>query len=141
MVTIAAAGAITFLVQLLGGSPDGVRKAASSALAGLADDANNCITIGDAGAIPILVQLLGPGSATEVQQNAAETLSRLAAGRPAPGPQPANAENAKRRANAFIIAAAGAIPLLLWCSCWGLALGCSIQGGYSGSREFFFFFL
>ncbi|KAG1674419.1 hypothetical protein FOA52_012946 [Chlamydomonas sp. UWO 241] len=109
-VTIASAGAIPLLVQLLGreGSTASTQQMAAGALCGLCKNADNMVTIAAAAsAIPRLMQLLepsavgpsttGPGTTEKVQNMAARTLSNLAA----------NTENT------VTIAAAGAIPPLV----------------------------
>ncbi|KAG1657704.1 hypothetical protein FOA52_002508 [Chlamydomonas sp. UWO 241] len=97
-VKIAAAGAISPLVQLLGtNSVADVQTKAAAALTQLALNAENQVIIAAAGAIPPLVQLLGAGSSAGVQDAAAAALRRLAC----------NADNQ------VTIAAAGAIPPLV----------------------------
>ncbi|KAG1676481.1 hypothetical protein FOA52_002301 [Chlamydomonas sp. UWO 241] len=98
-VTIAAAGAIPPLVQLLGsGSPPGVQEAATGVLMTLmTQNTVNQVAMAAAGAIPSLVRLLGAGSPAGVQEWTLVALSCLA-------------ENAD---NQVTIAAAGAIPPLV----------------------------
>ncbi|KAG1665194.1 hypothetical protein FOA52_002595 [Chlamydomonas sp. UWO 241] len=75
--TIAAAGAIPPLVQLLGAGDTKVQRAATFALGCLSKDPDIAIAIGAAGAIPPLVNLLG--SACEAtDMNAAGLLRDLA---------------------------------------------------------------
>ncbi|KAG1664972.1 hypothetical protein FOA52_001984 [Chlamydomonas sp. UWO 241] len=86
-VTIAAAGAIPPLVQLLRlGSAAEVQQHAAGALINLALNADNKVTIAAAGAIPLLVQLLRlalptwlcrPGSADLPKRFAARALQAL----------------------------------------------------------------
>ncbi|KAG1676751.1 hypothetical protein FOA52_005040 [Chlamydomonas sp. UWO 241] len=92
--TIAAAGAITLLAQLLGpGSTAEVLLYASGAMMKLALYAGNQVSL----VIPSMVRLLRAGSASDVQYNAARTLPLLA----------------DIAANAAAIAAAGAVPPLV----------------------------
>ncbi|KAG1675581.1 hypothetical protein FOA52_014169 [Chlamydomonas sp. UWO 241] len=96
--TIAAAGAIPSLVQLLKAtSAAEVQLSAAGALHNLAQNADNQVMIAAAGSIPPLVQLLGTISPSGVQRNAAATLMILSA----------DADNQ------VTIAAAGAIPPLV----------------------------
>ena len=59
--TIAAAGAIPLLVQLLTEGRDSAKEQAAGALGNLTANAENQKTIAVAGAIPLLVQLLSEG--------------------------------------------------------------------------------
>ncbi|KAG1663063.1 hypothetical protein FOA52_011583 [Chlamydomonas sp. UWO 241] len=93
-ITIAAAGAIPPLVQLLGAaSPAYAQRNAAGALARLAQNADNMATITAAGAIPPLVMLLRLGSDDLPKEFATRALVIL------------GLNNAKNRAS---IAAAGA---------------------------------
>jgi hypothetical protein len=115
--SIAAAGAIPLLVQLLDpgdGPPALMQGTAAQTLGYLAVNAEDAVTIVDAGAVPLLVQLLKPGPRVDVQQVATGALAHLGT----------NAEVAQRSAvealsglaanaeNAVTIASSGAIPPL-----------------------------
>jgi hypothetical protein len=97
--TIAAAGAIPLLVQLLKpGSPADVQEKASGTLAKIADTNDEyVVTIASAGAIPHLVQLMAPSSPVLLQVTAVSAIRALA----------------RHAGNAASFAAAGAIPLLV----------------------------
>ena len=95
--SIAAAGAITPLVELLSGSTPKIQAAAADALWNLAaSDDDNRVLIAEAGGIPALVELLR-SSDPEVQRRAARALWNLAL-------------NANNKA---LIAEAGGIPPLV----------------------------
>ena len=101
--SIAAAGAITPLVELLSGSTPKIQEAAADALWNLAasdhdNDDDNRVLIAEAGGIPALVELLR-SSAPDVQLSAAGVLRNLAL-------------NANNKA---LIAEAGGIPPLVSC--------------------------
>eukprot|EP00439_Symbiodinium_sp_Y106_P087353 s236_g46.t1 len=97
--SIAAAGAITPLVELLSGSTPQVQAAAAGALWNLAtSDDDNKVLIAEAGGIPALVELLS-SSNPRVQWSAAGALRNLA-------------PNANNKA---LIAEAGGIPPLVSC--------------------------
>ncbi|KAG1655490.1 hypothetical protein FOA52_008961 [Chlamydomonas sp. UWO 241] len=98
--SVAAAGAIPALVQLLEGpaTSANVQVEAARAFFDLVDGhAQNQVAATAAGAIPTLVKLLGPGSSAGVHAYAARTLGSLAI------------DHAQNQA---IITAAGAIPAL-----------------------------
>jgi hypothetical protein len=96
--SIAAAGAIPLLVQLLvPGTPGEVQEVAAGLLCDLALMAENAVDVVTAGAIPRLVQLLAPDSPVQVQRKAAEALSNLA----------------QRTADMETIVGGGAIPRLV----------------------------
>jgi vacuolar protein 8 len=79
VVSIALAGALPRLVQLLGaGSGAEVQEAAADTLAHCATNAWNAAATVIAGGIPQLVRLLGPRSPPAVQQSAAVALTNIA---------------------------------------------------------------
>ncbi|KAG1659192.1 hypothetical protein FOA52_005670 [Chlamydomonas sp. UWO 241] len=85
--TIAAAGVIPRLVEMLGpgSATDKQSNASASALAFLALNPWIAFAIAAAGAIPLLVQQLQPGSPAEMRRCAARALTIIARGSPAIG--------------------------------------------------------
>ena len=98
-VLVASAGAIPFLVALLGPhSSSDVQRSAAYVLCNISlENDNNKVLVASAGAIPSLVALLGPHSSADVQEPSVNLLWVLS----------------ENNDNKILIAAAGAIPFLV----------------------------